>query len=328
MWPPPPGRGLSDSSEKDKQSGAAQKLRLGRLLPERLPSPQSGLSGLDSPPQTACSGLRPQRVRRARTPAAARCGPDPVAPGAVRTQAHLDRAAQLFLLTDMQPDRRAYPSAPRRPAPLLRRGLGSPGRLSWAARPQLRRLQPQIGLRVGSSRTEPPWSQPWPPGLLHQGTDRRMDGRTGAQAARGEAPAQGGDQDFLLRSCLISPPGRPLPRVPDREWGAPPGVGCPGSSPLSARRPVRPWETQLGSGRAGAHLGSGARALPSSSRGTAGTPRAKPAPPERRAGIPSAHSSAQGYEEAKASEARSDFGLVGQGVEPGWLPPGEQRTGE
>ena len=123
---PPPGRGLSDSSEKDKQSGAAQKLRLGRLPPERLPNPQSGLSGLDGPPQTACSGLRPQRVRRARTPGAVRCGPDPVAPGAVRTQAHLDRAAQLFLLTDMPPDRRA--SRRLRAAP--RPSCGA-GRLTW-----------------------------------------------------------------------------------------------------------------------------------------------------------------------------------------------------
>ena len=153
-----------------------------------------------------------------------------------------------------------------------------------------------------------------------------MDGRTGAQAARGEASAQGGDQDFLLGSCLISPPGRPLPRVPDREWSAPPGVGCPGSSPLSARRPVRPWETQLGSGRAGAHLGSGARAPPVAR----GELRARPvqSPPLQKSRDPFCTLSAQGSEEAKASEARSDFGLVGQEVEPGWLPPGEQRTGE
>ena len=154
-----------------------------------------------------------------------------------------------------------------------------------------------------------------------------MDGRTGAQAARGEAPAQGGDQDFLLGSCLISPPGRPLPRVPDREWGAPPGVGCPGSSPLSARRPVRPWETQLGSGRAGAHLGSGARALPSSSRGTAGTPRAKPAPPERRAGIPSAHSALRAPKKPRLRRRARTLGWWGRGLNPAGFPPGNSEQG-
>ena len=150
-----------------------------------------------------------------------------------------------------------------------------------------------------------------------------MDGRTGAQAARGEAPAQGGDQDFLLRSCLISPPGRPLPRVPDREWGAPPGVGCPGSSPLSARRPARPRETHLGSGRAGAHLGSGSRALPKSARGAenCGQAPCKARPSRKKSRHPFCTHSAQGSEEAKASEAPSDFGLAGQGVEPGRLPP-------
>ena len=126
MWPPPPRRGLSDSSEKDKQSEEAQKLRLGRLPPERLPSPKSSLSGRDSPPQAVCSGLRPQGLRSAGTPGAARCGPDPVAPGAVRTQAHLDRAAQLFLLTDMPPDRSASRLLCAAPRP-----AHSAGRLTW-----------------------------------------------------------------------------------------------------------------------------------------------------------------------------------------------------
>lgn len=219
----------------------------------------------------------------------------------------------------MPKDRRASGRAPVGSAPLRaapRPSCGA-GRLTWplilgcaltAAPPEA-----SIGLRVGASRTEPPRSRPWPPGLPHQGTDGRMDGRTGAQAARGEAAAQGGDQDFLLGCCLISPPGRPLPRVPDRELGAPPGVGCPGSSPLSSRRPVRPWETQLGSGRAGAHLGSGARALPSSSRGTAGTPRAKPAPPERRAGIPSAHSALRAPKKPRLRRRARTLGWRGRG---------------
>ena len=156
-----------------------------------------------------------------------------------------------------------------------------------------------------------------------------MDGRTGAQAARGEAAAQGGDQDFLLGCCLISPPGRPLPRVPDREWGAPPGVGCPGSSPLSSRRPVRPWETQLGSGRAGAHLGSGATALRRSLRGAenCGHAPCKARPSRKKSRDPFCTLSAQGSEEAKTSEGRSDFGLAGQGLNPAGFPPGNSEQG-
>lgn len=55
---------------------------------------------------------------------------------------------------------------------------------------------------------------------------------------------------------------------------------------------------------------------------TAGTPPRKARPPERRAGISSAHNSAQGSKETKASEARLDIGLAGQGVEPGPASPG------
>lgn len=71
---PLPRRASQTFSEKDKQSGAAQKLKIDRLPPEASPPPRRPLR-LDSPLQAACSGQRPQGVRRARTPGATRCDP-------------------------------------------------------------------------------------------------------------------------------------------------------------------------------------------------------------------------------------------------------------
>ena len=162
-------------------------------------------------------------------------------------------------------------------------------------------------------------------GILLGWMDRRTDGRADrrpGRAGRGGRPGWG--PRLPARNLSNQPAGPPPPA------GARPGVGCPGSSPLSARRPARPRETQLGSERAGAHLGSGARALPRSARGAenCGHAPCKARPPRKKSRDPFCTRSAQGSEETKASEARSDLGLAGQGVEPGRLPHGEQRTRE
>ena len=105
-----------------------------------------------------------------------------------------------------------------------------------------------------------------------------------------------------------------------REWGVPGQARSPPADRFDHGKPS--WEA-----------GGQARILgpePELSPVARGELRARPvqSPPLQKSRDPFCTLSAQGSEEAKASEARSDFGLVGQEVEPGWLPPGEQRTGE
>ena len=182
---------------------------------------------------------------------------------------------------------------------------------------------------MGAPRTEPPRSPPWLPGGRR--TEGQTDGWTGGQVPRprgvGRPPRVGTKISCLeIQAWILSnqPAGPPPPAC------ARPGVGCPGSSLLSARRQAGQREIQLGNGRAGAHLGSGATALPRSLRGAenCGHAPCKARPPRKKSRDPFCTRSAQGSEETKASEARSDLGLAGQGVEPGRLPHGEQRTRE
>lgn len=183
-------------------------------------------------------------------------------------------------------------SAPPRARPARRRHRrrrrGS-GRLTWplippaAPRAAARRQPPGIGLWVGASQMKPPRSPPRPRAQdrpPHRWTDRRTDRR----------PSRAGRRRGLPAWNQSDQPARPPPPA-----GAT-APGCsPGSGPLSARKLAWPREARARSGRGGGSLAQGgtdpgpqpqvrgesrARFL-CAARKTAGTPRAKPAPPQR-----------------------------------------------
>ena len=247
-------------------------------------------------------------------------------------------------------------SARRRPARTP--PAAGAGRLTWPLIPQAcvprSRAPPAapIGLWVGASQKEPPRSPPRPPGRAPR-TGRRTDARTDGRVdeSPGRAGRDGGG-NFLLGTCPTSPPGRPLPQVPRPGTEARGRARSPPANRVGPENPRREAGGQVG---ASARLGSGepsrlcaparrtetpgehgARFL-CAARKTAGTPGAKPTPPERRAWVPFCTPwSVSGSEKAKTSEAVSsqaglDFGLEGLGVEPGGgssaFPGREQRTG-
>lgn len=150
-----------------------------------------------------------------------------------------------------------------------------------------------------------------------------MDGQTGVQAARGGTAAQGGDQDFLLGSCLISPLGHPLSRVPDREWGVPGQALSNPPTGSTMGNPAGKW-----AGRRASWVRSQSSPQELAGAENCGNTLCKARPSRKKNWDPFCTRSVQGSEEAKASEARLDFRLAGQGVEPSWLPPREQKTGE
>ncbi|XDA72428.1 hypothetical protein R6Z07F_002708 [Ovis aries] len=171
---------------------------------------------------------------------------------------------------------------------------------------QLHWLPPHIGLRAGTLWMEPPRSPSRPLAPRPRPVPAPRD-IVGTESSCSEP---------------VEPLGRPLPRVPDREWSALGQAGSP-------RRGARPHKTQLGSELASAYLGSRARALPRRAQDAENCRHApcKARPSRKKSRDLFCTRSAQGSEEAKASEVCSDFGLAEQGIEPGRLPHGEQRTG-
>lgn len=125
-------------------------------------------------------------------------------------------------------------------------------------------------------------------------------------------PPRVGTKTSCLDPVLISPPGRPLPRVPNREWRA---------QVKPALRPADRLDWTAGNSagkRASRHiLGPGSHSSPPGSlRGAencgAAPVQATPLQKEEPGSL--LHTQRSLLRETKASEARLDLGLAGQGL--------------
>lgn len=108
-----------------------------------------------------------------------------------------------------------------------------------------------------------------------------------------------------------------------REWGAPGQARSPPADRFDHGKPS--WEAGGQARILGPDPELSRRAR--GARKTAGRPRAKPAPPERRAGIPSAHSALRAPKKPRLRRRARTLGWWGRGLNPAGFPPGNSEQG-